>query len=215
MTQSNIKKARSLLLRRLSQRDYTRFELTSYINDKVEIDPEDLIAILDEFETKRLVDDDRYLEEKVSYLRYQRKGNGWILQDLKKRGLDVIEVENYLSEEDRDEYIQRGVLRAESFMKRTHQGSNSQKIQKLKAHLARQGFEFNICDQIIDQLDYAFDQEDEMHNLKKVMKQSIQRYQKRFQGFELKTKLTNHLLSKGYSYEMIKNAMEDLDEFKN
>ena len=41
--------------------------------------------------------------------------------------------EGYGDEEDRDEYIQRGVLRAESFMKRTHQGSNSQKIQKLKA----------------------------------------------------------------------------------
>lgn len=210
-----VEKAYHLALRGLSRRDYTRLEISNYLKSKLEIDDDAIEEVLEVLEKQRFVDDGRYAEEKISYLRYQLRGNGWIKNDLMKRGIDEYDIERYLEVEDQEAYIQRGVERSICFLKRTKRGSKQERMNKLKGHLLRQGFEFNVLNSILNQVEDDYDKADELESLKKVMTQSYKRLSRKYEGYELSTKVMQNARSKGYPYQLVKVVMEELDECKD
>lgn len=210
-----VEKAYRLALKRLSRRDYTRLEISNYLKSKLEIDDDAIEEVLEVLEKQRFVDDGRYAEEKISYLRYQLRGNGWIKNDLMKRGIDEYDIERYLEVEDQEVYIQRGVERSISFLKRTKHGSKQERMNKLKGHLLRQGFEFNVLNSILNQVEDDYDKADELESLRKVMAQSYKRLSRKYDGYELNTKVMQNARSKGYPYQLVKVVMEELDECKD
>lgn len=210
-----VEKAYRLSLKRLSRRDYTRLEISNYLKSKLDIDEDAIEEVLELLEKQRFVDDGRYAEEKISYLRYQLRGNGWIKHDLMKRGIDEYDIDRYLEVEDQEVYVNRGIERSISFLKRTKNGSKQERMNKLKEHLLRQGFEFNVLSSIMNQVEDNYDETDELDSLRKVMKQSYKRLSRKYEGYELNTKIMQNARSKGYPYQLVKVVMEELDECKD
>lgn len=198
-------------IKRLSNRDYTRLEIKEYIEKRFDLNEEEIELILETLEDKRFLDDDRYIEDKISYFRYQYRGNQWILKDLLSRGLDETKILIELENEDDETYIQRGLKRAESFLKRSKGGSKVYRLDRLKQHLAYQGYEFNIIYEIINKIEDEYSKEDEYKSLEKIIDQARKRYARKFEAYELNQKIINYCLSKGYTYAMINKIMKEED----
>lgn len=210
-----LEKAYQLALKRLTHRDYTRFEISEYIKSKLDVSEETIETVLLMLEKHRFVDDQRYLKERASYLRYQLRGDQWIFDDLKKRGLKENDITHYLAQESSEETFERALKRAKQFMKRSQSGSQMQRENKLKAHLVRQGYDFNVINRVVEYDFNDYSKDEEKLSLNKLMTQAYKRYEKKYDGNELKQKLIQHALSKGYPYEMIKEVMEEYNVRKD
>lgn len=60
----------------------------------------------------------------------------------------------------------------------------------------------------MSQYDFEYDNEKEKFALEKDMTKALNRYSKKIQGKELKNKIIDTLLKKGYNYEDIKHILE-------
>ena len=117
-----------------------------------------------------------------------------------------------LENEDHENYIARGVDRAESFLMTQTKGSIRQREDRLKQHLLRQGYAYEDISIIINTLNDDYSKEAELDSLKDIMHKSYNRYERRYEGKEIKNRMIRHALSKGYDYDMI---MEVMKEFEN
>ncbi len=211
-SKQKINEAMQIALKRIALRDYTEHELEEHIKTKMNIYDEEMEIVLRTLRDRHLVNDARYLQDKISYFRYQNRGNQWIKKDLMERGLKSDAIDLVLEAEPREDYIERGVIRASNFLRRSHNGSAAQRTQKLKEHLVRQGFEFEVLDSIISQVEDSYNDEDEKESLKKLMIQSKERFSKNFSESDLDQKVIKNALSKGYTYSLVKEIMEEMKE---
>lgn len=206
-------KAYNLALKRIARKDYTTFELKEYLHGKVEdIEPGMLDKVIKVLEKRHLLDDERYLMDRIDYLRSRYRGNHRIIEDLKKRGFKENEVAKELSKENFQDYIDRGTIRANDFLKRQRKGSFKQRHDKTKQHLLRQGFDFESINHILEQVNDKYTKKDEKESLIVLIEKTRKKYLRRYEENEVYDRLVKHTLSKGYKYDMIKQVLK---EYKN
>lgn len=204
-------KAYQSALKRIAQRDYSSFEMKEYLLKKQAIDQDQIDRVVSFLESKKFIDDERYLNEKIDFLRSQNRGNYRILEDLMKRGFSEEEISMELSDEDLKDYLDRGVFRAEHFLKRQKKGSMKQREDKLKQHLVRQGYDFNDATKILDLVDDSYSLQDELESLENFMKKNWERLSRRYDKAETKDRSIRQALSKGYKYDMIQKTIKELE----
>ena len=204
-------KAYQRALKRIALRDYSSFEMKEYLLKKQDIESDQVDLIVSFLEKRRLIDDERYLKEKVDFLRSQNRGNYRILEDLEKRGFHEDVVMDELNDEDLDDYLDRGVIRAEHFLKRQKKGSQKQREDKLKQHLVRQGYDFNDANKILKRAHDAYTKEDEYASLQAFLKKTWERNMRRYDKAEAKERSIRQARSKAYNYDMILRMIKELE----
>lgn len=211
----DVEEAYKLSIKRLVNRDYTRFELSTYLKEKLDVTDDQINDVLSLLEKQRYIDDERYMEEKASYLRNQLRGNGRIVSDLVKRGIKEEVVLNYLAQEDHSDYIERAQIRAEKYFRRNSSGSKRQRQNKCKAHLLQQGYEFGVIDEVLSKDLDSISKDEEKNSLRKQILQSKRRYSRQYEGYDLEQRIIQNALSKGYPYGSIKEILEELNEHED
>lgn len=207
-----IYEAYQLALSRIGVKDYTSFEMSEYLHKKLELTQEQVDIVIELLKRRRFIDDDRYFRDKVDYHREQMRGNQRIVEDLRKRGFEADRILSALEDEDYDDYTERGVRRAETFMKTLRDGSSRQRESKLRQHLQRQGYGFEVINDIVGRLiKDEFDETDEFESLKKVMEKSTARYARKYDARETRNRVVRHALSRGYDYDMIARVLEEYE----
>ncbi|UPU39362.1 RecX family transcriptional regulator [Erysipelothrix sp. Poltava] len=207
-----IYEAYQLALSRIGIKDYTSFEMSEYLHKKLELTQEQVDIVIELLKRRRFIDDDRYFRDKVDYHREQMRGNQRIVEDLRKRGFEADRILSALEDEDYDDYTERGVRRAETFMKTLRDGSSRQRESKLRQHLQRQGYGFEVINDIVGRLiKDEFDETDEFESLKKVMEKSTARYARKYDARETRNRVVRHALSRGYDYDMIARVLEEYE----
>lgn len=200
-----------LALKRIALRDYSSFEMKKYLIKKKELNDDQVDIIIALLEKRRFIDDERFLNDRIDYLRSINRGNYRIVEDLVKRGFSEQEIEEKLMDEDSDDYIDRGILRAEHFLKSQNKGSKKQRDDRLKQHLVRQGYEFSDASKITRLSNDHYTYENEMESLKKLMIKSKERYERRYDKSEAKDRSVRQALSKGYNYDMIQKVIKEFE----
>lgn len=203
--------AYQLSIKRIALKDYTSFEISEYIKGKMNLNQEEVETVIEYLKHRHFIDDERYLEDKVSYLRHQNRGNQWIINDLVPRGFFTQEVEETLALEPYDDYLERGLSNAKSFYRRIKEGSALHREYKLKQHLQREGYENDIIDDILLNLSENYSEEEERNSLRYELLKSISRYKTRFGKDKLKRKVIQHALSKGYAFEEINEVLKEIE----
>ena len=198
-----------LALKRISIKDYSSYEMRAYLMKKKELNDDQIDVVIALLERRRFIDDERFLNERIDYLRSQNRGNYRILEDLLKRGFSEQEVDAKLMDEESDDYIDRGVLRAEHFLKSQNKGSKRQRDDRLKQHLVRQGYNFSDASKITRLASDHYTEENELESLKKLLTKSKERFERRYEGDEVKDRMIRQALSKGYNYDMIEKVMKE------
>lgn len=206
-----IYEAYQLALSRIGVRDYTSYEMSEYLKEKLVITQEQVDVVIDLLEKRRFINDERYFKDKIMYHREQLRGNQWIVDDLSKRGYTTMDILNEVESEDSEVYLQRGVARAERFLSGLKGGSKIQRIHKLKQHLQRQGFESEVIRDIQNHAEDEYEVDDERYSLEKIMTKAFIRYLRRYDEKEARQKTIKHATSKGYRYDMVIEVMEDIE----
>jgi len=79
---------------------------------------------------------------------------------------------------------------------------------KIKEKLFLKGFTNDVIDKAMAEYDFEYDLEKEKLALEKDYLKASHRYEKKLEGKDLRNKIIDTLLKKGYNYEDIKNILE-------
>lgn len=204
-------KAYQSVLRLIAQRDYSEFELKEKMQKKYRLSDEEWNEIAEYLKEKGLIDDRRYLKDRIEAHFYQYRGQYRIIEDLRKRGFSREEIENVLEEYDPDAEVERALIRAEDFLKRQRRGSRYEREEKMKAHLVRQGFRYETIMQVLNMVDDDYHADDEKESLRRLLERRYRREVRKYSGHELRQRLTQYAASKGYAYDMIDEVLKEID----
>ncbi|MGR1337467.1 recombination regulator RecX, partial [Streptococcus agalactiae] len=80
---------------------------------------------------------------------------------------------------------------------------------KLMQSLTTKGFDYQIAHTVIQNLEIEKDQELEEDLIYKELDKQYQKFSKKYDQYELKQRIINALMRKGYQYEDIKSALRE------
>lgn len=197
---------------RISKRAYTSFEVKNHLRNHFDLSEESMDVVMDRLKRRNFINDEAYLEEKTAYYRSLNYGNYRIEENLTNKGFDAQTVVDYLAQEPVAESLARAEYRASQFVKTLREGSIKHKESKLKAHLQRQGFEPFIIDEVVMSFVEEYSDESEYQDLLIALPKAYERYAKKYDYYEAKNRTIRYCLSRGYTYDMIIRAFDDLDD---
>ena len=88
------------------------------------------------------------------------------------------------------------------------QNADDNLLKCVKEKLFLKGFTNDVIDKAMAELDFEYDLEKEKLALEKDYLKASHRYEKKLEGKDLRNKIIDTLLKKGYNYEDIKNILE-------
>jgi len=165
-------------------------------------------AILQQLASYQLIDDARYVQERLEYGHARLEGFDRILDDLKNKGID----EKYLRELVYDEKLE--FEKASSLWPRVIK-LLAKKSQLARHHgfhdfYSRRGYRHELINRVIDELDHPSIEED-MKNLKRDYQTAKRKYMHE-KGRKLRDRLVRYLASKGYNYSNINMVLGEQDD---
>lgn len=201
-----ISRAYNKALKYLTVKDYTYNQMKQKLMDKGDFDDTQLDATLELLCEKNLINDRLYT---INYLkRCTRLGIGLnkAIYNLRGYGVDSEIIDSCLEELDDDEYMAATILIDRYF---TKNNSNSYKNmqKKIKEKLFVKGFTNETIEKAMSDYDFEYDDEKEKMALEKEATKAIAKYSKKLRGNELRNKLIDTLLRKGYNYDDIKDIL--------
>tara|TARA_B100001057_G_scaffold239201_1_gene239471 strand:- start:1568 stop:2038 length:471 start_codon:yes stop_codon:yes gene_type:complete len=105
-------------------------------------------SILNILETKNFINDERYLQSKISYLSQSGKSERYISNYLLKKGIDKQNIENGLIKFS-NENLDWEIRSAKLFAKKKKLLESEEKYEKKLSKMARAGFRYDICIKIL------------------------------------------------------------------
>ncbi|MGD6818461.1 recombination regulator RecX [Metabacillus sp. 113a] len=207
-----VRKAYNSALNFLSYRMRSGAEIREHL-EKKEFAAEVIQEVLHQLEHSDLVNDHQFAD---AYTRTQwqtsGKGPDVIRQELIKKGIAPLDIEQALSLYAHEEQRDAAMVHAEKFLKKNHGVSSFQVRKKLEQLLVRKGFSFNLTSEILQSLEYGNDQEQEKEALVRQANKVISKYNK---GNDLKyrQKMKQYLYRKGFSIELIEEYLNSPEDF--
>lgn len=157
------------------------------------------------------------LEYAKSYVRtnytLKSKGPTVIQNELKvKKGINEMDILEALDEYPVDEQSENIQKLAEKFIRTKKSLPPKMMRNKLYTHLISKGFDKDIVNQHMSELTFEDAVDNQVEMLEKEAEKYLRKHQRRFSGYDLKQKITQGLLGKGYDYEFIKIWLEDNEQ---
>ncbi|WP_256864654.1 recombination regulator RecX [Marinilactibacillus piezotolerans] len=171
--------------------------------------------VIERLKEQRLIDD---LEYAKSYVRtsanLNRKGPSVIQNELFRRGIDKLSIEEAMFEYSYEDQFDNAYILAEKAWKKARQKSQREAVQKVKQHLMQKGFNMDIIQEVINEMDTDKSEDEEFEALAIQGEKAWKRYSRKSSGYELVQKTKSSLFQKGYPSELIKR-FTDMKEEEN
>ena len=198
-------KAYRSCLRKLSIKDYTIKQIKDHLK-KYDIDYKDIDDIVNRLISYGLLDDKKYCISKINYYSKQSLSNKQIKQKLIKQGINSELIDDNLIY-DIDLEINKADKLANKYYKSITNKSINSKKQTIMSRLISNGYSYEVSKQALDKLSFIDDNELEL--LSKEYLKAKNKYMKKYEDYELKSKIYAYLINKGFKNEDIKKVMED------
>lgn len=203
-SRENINKAYGDAVNYLSYQLRTKKEMRDYLYKKEYGSPV-VYSVMERLEKLNYLDDEAYAQSFINtQLNTTANGPKIIQQKMVQKGVPSVIIEDKLSEIDEDRLLENATEFASKQVRKQRRKSFQQMITKLKQGLYQKGYSGDIVSQAIDDLDLERDDESEKENLQLLIKKVEHRY-------DNPAKLINYLMTKGYRYDAIKQALRDDD----
>lgn len=206
-----VSRAYNKALRYLTVKDYTYSQMRQKLMDKGDFDDTQLDATLDLLCEKNLINDEMYA---ANYLkRCSRLGIGLnkAIYNLRNYGIDSEIIDNCLEDMDDEEYTAATHL-IDDYFKRNNSNSFKHIQMRIKEKLYVKGFTSDTIDKAMSDYDFVYDDEKEKMALAKEANKVYLKYAKKLSDNELRNKLIDTLLRKGYNYDDIKDFLADKEK---
>ena len=203
-----ISRAYNKALKYLSIKDYTEQQMRKKLMNSGDYDDAQLDATIQLLSEKNLINDHLFTLNYFKRCTRLGIGHNKAIYNLRSYGVDSEIIDLCLEELDDDEEYQAAMLLINNYYKKNTSISYRNIQRKIKEKLFLKGFTNEIIDKAMSQYDFEYDNEKEKFALEKDMTKALNRYSKKIQGKELKNKIIDTLLKKGYNYEDIKHILE-------
>ncbi|MBR3228572.1 MAG: RecX family transcriptional regulator, partial [Erysipelotrichaceae bacterium] len=197
-------------LRRLANRDYSLKEMRDYLGKNYDLDERDIDAIIDHLSEYGLIDDERFAETKVSSLRASFMSQKAIERKLLKLGISREIIEKCI-DRDEDTELANAKEKARKYYRSARNRSINLKKQLIYGKLINDGFTSDIAKEAMSSLDFSDSILMEKELLKKEALKAKNRYEKKYEGTELRNRVYLTLVSKGFSYDNIYAIINEME----
>ena len=209
----NYVKAYKSCIRRLSLKDYTKSQILTHLDTKFVLNDDSKGQIMTKLESLNLLNDEEYTlsfikrlnSRMLSFKAINKRVNELgvakeTIQDAFKK-IDINDEENCLKKANKYFYTVRGK-------------SSNLKKQTIVSKLINDGFPYEIAKKSVNKLDFSGDLINDNNLIKKEAMKAYNKYANKYEGSELRNKIFNYLLSKGFEYEYIYIAINELEGLK-
>lgn len=198
---------KNLALYHLSFKQRTTREVRDYLT-KHDIEGDMAEQVIQNLIADKWLDDDKFARSMIEQnLLSGDKGAFQIKQKLLQKGLDSNLIDRALAEADFSEVSQRVADK----LLRKYEGKLSAKAlrDKLAQSMVAKGFSYEEAREAIQRLDLDKDDDREQELLYKELDKQFTKYSRKYDGYELKQRLTQALARKGYDFSDIASALRD------
>lgn len=198
---------KNLALYHLSFKQRTAKEVKDYLTQH-DIQPEIISQVLDNLKKDNWINDRKYANSFIqSNLLTGDKGAFVLKKKLSQKGISSTIIEEELN---RFDFTQLTDKVAEKLLKK-HQGKLPSKAlqDKILQSLINKGFSYGQAKEAYQHLDIEEDQENQQELLYKELDKQYRKYSKKYDGYDLKQRLTQALARKGYDFSDIASALRE------
>ena len=198
---------KNLALYQLSFKQRTAKEVKDYLTQH-DIQPEIISQVLDNLKKDHWINDRKYAHSFIqSNLLTGDKGAFVLKQKLSQKGISNTIIEEELSRFDFTELTDKV---AEKLLKKYQGKLPSKALQdKILQSLINKGFSYSQAKTAYQHLEIEEDQENQQELLYKELDKQYRKYSKKYDGYDLKQRLTQPLARKGYDFSDIASALRE------
>ena len=198
---------KNLALYHLSFKDRTEKEVREYLK---KYDIEDTIAsqVIANLKDENWINDRQYAYSIINANQLSGDKGPYVLtQKLAQKGIAKSTIEDVLKDFDHTEVAQRV---AEKLLKKYTGKLPARALQeKIIQNLTNRGFSYSDAKSAFDNLDSQVDQETTQELIFKELDKQYAKYARKYEGYELKQRLTQVLARKGYDFSDIASALRE------
>lgn len=194
-------------LKLLTVKDYTYAQMKKKLMDNGDYDDTQLDATLELLQEKNLINDEAYT---LNYLkRCTRLGIGLnkAIYNLRNYGISSEIIDRCLEENNADDEYNAATDIIDVYYNRNSNFSYKAMLKKIRDKLYIKGFTTETIERALADYDFDFDDHKEQLALEKEFSKQKKKFLKKYQGNQLKEKIIDSLLRKGYNYEHIKELL--------
>ncbi|WP_288274853.1 recombination regulator RecX [uncultured Streptococcus sp.] len=198
---------KNLALYQISFKQRTADEVKKYL-EKHEIEDKYIPEIIENLKKENWINDAQYVETYLSQnLTSGDKGSYVLKQKLLQKGIKASLIDQKIADLDFSSLAEKV---AEKLL-RKYQNKLSTKTLKYKIiqTMMTKGFSYSEAKDAFDTLEIEKDEEQEFYLLNKELEKQYRKFSKKYEGYELKQRLTQNLARKGFSYDDINSALRD------
>lgn len=199
-------------LRYLSVKDYTKKQMYDKLAKSEDLSKEQLETLMKLLEERKLINDEAYASEYISQQLNHGHGVRKSLLKLKSKGIDA----QVIDDTDPEQYLDQEVAKATTLALKLFENNRSKSYEALRRHIKQylfnHGFSSKAIIEALNALPTAMDDEDEWAYLEREYEKIFPRYEKKYDGYELKQHLYQYLMRKGYEASMISQFLDDMEE---
>lgn len=202
-----VTRAYNKALKFLTVKDYTYNQMKKKLMDSGNYDDAQLDTTLELLQNKNLINDEEYT---ANYLkRCTRLGVGLnkAIYNLRNYGVSDEIIDQCLEKNSFDDEYLAATKIIDTYYNRNIGFSYKAMLKKIRDKLYIKGFTNEAIEKALSDYDFEFDYEKEHNALEKEFIKQKKKYSKKYDTNQLKEKIINNLLRKGYNYEDIKEIM--------
>ncbi|MFZ7333384.1 recombination regulator RecX [Streptococcus pluranimalium] len=198
---------KNLALYFLSFKQRTEKEVRDYLY-KHDIDSAIIPQILDSLKVDKWIDDQQFVITTVEQnLSSGDKGAFVIRQKLMQKGISSATIDGVLGDYDFTEVAERV---AQKLLRKYEVKLAFKALKdKLSQSLTNKGFSYQEAKIAVEGLDLEKDDETEEELIYQELDKQYRKYSRKYEGYDLKQRLTQALARKGYDFDAIRSALRD------
>ena len=198
---------KNLALNHLSFKARTEKEVRDYLA-KHEIDEKIIQQVIQSLKNDNWINDRQYAQAIINSNQLSGdKGSYMLMQKISQKGVAKSIIQEVLQEFDMTEVAERA---AEKLLKKYQGKLPARALQnKIIQNLTNKGFSYSEAKAAFDQLDKQIDEETVQELIFKELDKQYPKYSRKYEGYELKQRLTQVLARKGYDFSDIASALRE------
>lgn len=197
-------------LRKLSLKDRTIYEMRKWLKETELVEYQEVNALIDNLIQKGYLDDEKLCMEQIQALSNSLYGPKQIISKLKQRGVKEDCILACMEQSKLKEY-EFALAYATKALRQSQKSSVTKTKNTICNKLMTRGYSNNTIEKVVSELDYSSNKENEDVLLEKLVKKAMKRYERKYRGYDLKTRIYRYCLTQGFHSEDINAVMDRME----
>ena len=197
-------------LHKLSLKDRTIYEMRKWLKETELVEYQEVNALIDNLIQKGYLDDEKLCMEQIQALSNSLYGPKQIISKLKQRGVKEDCILACMEQSKLKEY-EFALAYATKALRQSQKSSVTKTKNTICNKLMTRGYSNNTIEKVVSELDYSSNKENEDVLLEKLVKKAMKRYERKYRGYDLKTRIYRYCLTQGFHSEDINAVMDRME----